>query len=202
MAPRRRRAKPSMKAVLRAHESGRRLKVPRDPPAVVDTPWNSMVLQSTGQGDTTVSGLNLVPLLTVQAGFTAIAGLGFDFRVQSVRVWSLVAGTPIRLSCYGFDNTNSKTGGALCVLDDWPGRLSFAGVGYEFPMSVQNIVYSEDSNLKICQIDVGASNDWLAYFNILWRGNKYKPFAETVRYQAATSQLRAEAPAFYPMDQQ
>lgn len=197
--PRRKRRGPSLKSILRAHENGRKLRVGQNPPPVVDTPWNSLVLQFSGDGDTTVTAKKLFPLLTNQAGFTGASGLGIDIRIQSVRVWSLVAGQPVRLSCFGFDNTSSSTGGALCVLDDWPGRLSYAAVGYEFPSSVQNIVYSEDSASKICTIDLGAKNNFLAYFNVLWRGNKYNPFQLTARYMAVTSTLRAEAPAFQPI---
>lgn len=180
------------------HDFGKKLKPGPNPPAIVDTPWNSMVLQFTGKGDTTVTGAKLFPLLQAQAGFNAASGVGFDIKIQSVRVWSLTSGMPIRLSCYGFTNTSSAAGGALCIVDDWPSRLAYAAVGYEFPASVQNIVYSQDSDSKICHVDVAASNDFLAYFNILWRGNKPKPFSLTARYLACTSRLNACAQPFVP----
>lgn len=164
--------------------------MPSDPPMTVDSPWNSMVLQVSFVGPAEVAGKNIFTPLLKQAGFnTHSTALGVDMKIQSIRIWSLVAGQPIRASFFGFDNTNSAAGGALATIDDYPGRLSYAALGFSFPTSVQNIVYSHDSTAKIFSVELGKSNNWLAYINLLWRGNDYAPFQTSVRYQANASRL-------------
>lgn len=180
-----RRVGPSVRTLIKAKENGRVLRVPPNPPPVVETPWNHLVLQLTATGDVAFTGKLLFPYLLNQAGLTSAQGCGIDMKIQMVRCWNLNPGNPIRASFYGFDNTKSSSGGALAVIDDYPGRLNFAAIGYEFPTSVQNIVYSEDSTAKFVQVDVAPSDQWLSYVNILWRGNKYTPFTSNVRYQAS-----------------
>lgn len=185
---------PSTRALMRAHDSGRRLRVPPNPPSVVETPWNSIILQFTGNGDKTLTGKKIVSVLQAQTGFTNAVTVGYDMKVRSIRVWSLAAGHPIRASFFGFDNTATADGGALAVLDDYPSPITWAAVGYEFPVSAQNVVYSEDSTAKFCSIDIGGNNGWLAYIDLLWRGNKYTPFTQTARYLASRGGLQMGSP--------
>lgn len=172
-----------MTTVIRHAFNGRKFNPGVNPPDIVDTPWNSLCLQLAGTGDTSIHGKDIAPVLCKQAGFGALAP-PLDFRVQKIRCWCLNAKRPLRMLVYGWDNTNTSQGGALVALDDFPSNVSFAAVGYELPRAVQTIVYSSDSDAKIFEVDVGSSYAWLAYVDVLWRGNTYQSITSTVRSRA------------------
>lgn len=153
---------------------------------IVETPWNHAVLIIGGDGtvqESTLSGKEITTEAVNQLGFTGVAGVTFDFKIQKLRLWGLQTSRPIRLLVFGFDNTNSADGGSLAVLEDWPDKMHFARIGYEFPRSVQNIVYSSDSTNKFCTVDTSAKCPWLLYLDVLWRGNKFTAISQKPRFR-------------------
>lgn len=176
----RRRAAPSIRTVLRHHTNGVSFHPGVDPPMIVATPWNQMTLNVGLLGDQNVSARMITPVILTQAGLTGSTAT-LDFRICKMRFWCLKVDRPMVVRIFGFDNTNEADGGALATLEDWPGRISFAAIGYEPPTAYRECVYSTDSTAKLFSIDVGKNNPWIAYLDILWRGNKYTPLADRVR---------------------
>lgn len=153
-----------------------------------------MTLIAGFQGDKDVAGKDLASAILQQAGFTKVS-VTFDFRVLKLRAWALDVDRPIRVLCYGFTNTKTPQGGAIAVLEDWPGKVNFAAVGYEYPSALQNIVLSNDSTDVICSVDVGGSAPWIIYFDILWRGSKYTSVADSVRFRLTRPQPPSALPS-------
>lgn len=174
----------SLRTQMRHEMNGCKFTPAHQPPTVVETPWNSLVLQLGGKGDTIVTCDKLASVLQTQAGFTKATGMTFDYRVHRIRLWGLALSRPVRLSVWGTDTGVDPAAGAMVVLDAWPDRLHFPAIGYEMPRSVSNIVWTSDSKDRIFSVEVSGDNTWLAYLDILWRGNSYTPFALTARFQA------------------
>lgn len=164
---------PRLSGAMRAILHGHRLRIPPDPPSYVATPWNSLVVDIGSTGDLKVLGKNICSTLIVQAGLPSTATI--DIRVLKVRVWCTVVKRPIRVEFFGFSNTAEPSGGAIASIEDWPGANSFAAIGYQFPVALQSIVLSSDSTTKVFTVDVGSSYGWIAYVDVLWKGNQLTP---------------------------
>lgn len=180
----RRRGGPSTKSIMRHGFNGVKFHPGVDPPDIVSAPWNHMTVMIAKSGDQVIKGSDVAPVIITQAGFYGLSALTIDFRVQKARFWCLTVKRPIRVEIYGFDNTSSKQGGAIAVLEDFPSNVAFAAVGYELPAALKNCVYSSDSDAKLFSVDVGAAYSWLGYVDVLWRGNNYTPITQTARYRA------------------
>lgn len=173
--------------MIRHEFNGSKFSPSPQPPTIVDTPWNQVTLVLGGKGDKMIKGPDIHSVIIAQCGFTGAKDIKFDFKFVKVRLWGLQTARPILMRCYGFDNTQLPNAGALCVLSDWPSKLGFPRVGFEFPLSVRNIVYSSDSDLNTIQVEASGDDPWLVYLDVLWRGNQYTPIAITARFQASCS---------------
>lgn len=132
-------------------------------------------------GDLVVQGKMLRDPVQSQAGFKGVEGVTLDFRIQKIRLWGLSTARPVRLTVYGWNNTALAGGGALAVVEDWPGKVSFPSVGYVLPTAMNQIVLSSDSTDKVFAVDVAKDVPWLAYIDLLWRGNKYSSIEDHPR---------------------
>lgn len=153
------------------------------PPPIAGCPWNSGVVKLGDTKDTVVDGVVLAKALWPSFGFAGLTP-PVDFRVLKIRVWVLASARPVRLSVFGWDNTKIATGGAITVLEAWPGRMEFPAIGYEVSAAYSQIVWSSDSTSQLFAIDVAAANAWLCYVDVLWRGNSYSPVTESVMFRA------------------
>lgn len=170
---------------MRHEMNGCKFTPARQPPTVVETPWNSLVLQMGGVGDKVVTCDQLATQLQTQAGFTKASGMTFDYRVHRIRLWGLMLTRPVRLSVWGTTTGADPAAGAMAVLDAWPDRMHFPAIGYEMPRSVSNIVWTSDSKDHVFSVEVSGQDPWLAYLDILWRGNSYTPLTLTARFQTS-----------------
>lgn len=175
----------SVKTLMKHEFNGVKFTPSAQPPPIVEVPWNQVTLQVGGDGsqdETVLAAKDIVANLKSQLGFKKLEAT-FDIRITKVRLWSLKNNRPIRLSIFGFDNTDLPSGGAITVLEAWPSTIAFARVGYEFPRNLRNIVWSSDSTSKFCTIDNSAHTPWLLYLDILWRCNTLVPIGLSARYQ-------------------
>lgn len=169
------------------------LRLSPDPPTVVDAPWNSMCVQLGGTADTSVSGVELSKVIIAQAGFTGVTGLTIDMRVFKIRCYCLANKRPMRILVFGLDNTRLSAGGAIANIVDYPSQNHYAAVGYEFSAALSQIVLSSDSTDKVFSVEIGNPYAWLAYVDVLWRGNSITPIASTVRSRLTEYQRRLDA---------
>lgn len=158
-----------------------------DPPATVDKPWNSAVIQLGGTGDTKVTPKLIVPVIISQMGLVSTQTL--EMRVRNCRVWALdVSGRPLRVSFLGLTVNDASV---LATMEDWGTVQHYPHVGYEWPASVQLYSWSTSQTAIVFSVDVSASVAWLAYLDLLWRSDQYTPITETVRSKLLPVNVRS-----------
>lgn len=180
----------SVKTLIKHEFNGVKFTPSAQPPPIVEVPWNQVTLQVGGDGtqdETVLAAKDIVANLKSQLGLKNLDAT-FDMRITKVRVWSLKNNRPIRLSIFGFDNTNLPSGGAIVVLEAWPSTIAFARAGYEFPRNLRNIVWSSDSTSKFCTVDNSAKTPWLLYIDLLWRCNNMTPIGLSALYSLSKNE--------------
>lgn len=152
-----------------------------DPPAIVDKPWNSAVIQvgNTGDDDVTISDIHKVALS--QMGIVSTQTC--EYRVRSVRVWGLSVSRPIRVSFFGFAGNDKSP---LAEQLDWGTTQRFPRIGYSYPASFQLYSFTSSGKSVLFHVDVGKDSagnpiPWLAYVDLLWRSDVSSPVSQSIR---------------------
>jgi len=183
---------------------GKRINVPADPPQYHAIPWNSLVVnvEITRSFDSTFtfSPSDIYGLMKAQTGMTD--GDAFvSLRLMEIRAWD-VAGNGIGLepSDLTFTNVNDFT----THLVDYPGRNQWARVGYRWPASQQQIIFSGNDTSKVARVSFKkilynvADTRTVVRFHILWCfrvdvGPTYQP--EVATTDGLSSVLQSRVPS-------
>jgi len=160
----------AMRTTLHDRLIGRELKPPGHPPEFVQTPWNSATIALGGTGDTDFTFEKIYVVLAAQLGLytgttAAPVKINATIRIKSVRVWALKRDRPVSLKCYNFGSSD-----VLKSFSNWPAYNQFARVGYEWPESQQILPFEFSNTSKAFAIETGASEVYIAYLQVLWRG--------------------------------
>lgn len=161
------------------------------PGALVEQPWNSAVIQLGGLGDSDITIQSIHDQLVKQLGLitydtskiqTGIVDV--DLRPTSIRAWALKADRPISLSVIGFTEDASQPSQ---IFTCWPGAQRLPSVGYKWPQFVNSGLFNTptDNANRLARVDVGGSNAWLVYFDVLWRSASHLAISERVNYSSS-----------------
>jgi len=151
---------------------------PQDPPRVLLTPWNSIVLSTTLIGGATASSacVTYANLLTYFTAQTALSG-SINFRIARASVWQQVPSGEInnQVTARFFDLSASATG---CSITDTlshqidhgtPARL--ANVHYVWPKFMQQLSHSATSATPFMRVTLLSAQQVLLHIHCLWRGS-------------------------------
>jgi len=152
MAPRRKPTRRGRKSQSSSQNSmalyGRKLRVPANPPQFVYRPFSpltvSVSLTVTGDtGSYTMFHTDIIKAAASQLGITVNS---LRFKIVSVRLWNL---TSKSLLVYFYEGLTDEGGATersnhpLMYLEDTGSPMTYAAVGYHYPSSTTNNVFSQ-----------------------------------------------------------
>lgn len=187
-------------AALKTRMDGLVLRQNPDPSVLVDAPWNSVTLHfytplATAATRAVIPVSNLKSLLQLQLGAPSGAFNNAQIRVQKIRVWVTgegdSAGIPraVSLDVYDIVNVSAADGNSKIIktVFDVGGKNHYPAVGYQYPVTHQNVVLSADNQL-IAGVDYPIGTNITVYIDVLWRFQPPKnPSAVTVQVPSVHS---------------
>lgn len=173
-----------LQAQVRKEAHGRTYTPKRNPPIIVDVPWNQVIVSeysTSGTSATTSTSFNsysVYLLLTSQLGLQSFAP-SLEFRFIRIEMWNMATSAnsvaSLVMDVYPLQTKASGEVGAIARVEDAPGRQQWAAVGYEWPSSHQNYVFqiagaqpSTDPTIVRYFTDL-PSSAVLLRFHLLWR---------------------------------
>jgi hypothetical protein len=165
-----------------------------DPPRVVRTPWNSLVIASLVVGENAASNLCVTPdvirkWFTTQSFGSEVTFAG-QLRIQSAQVWHIIPNGELNNEVRCRFNTLIPVGvnandpavcsrSALSSQEDFGTPARNATVRFVWPRTHQDVVFQFDDPYIIFRITLGPNQQVLAHTRILWR---YFGGSSNVRY--------------------
>lgn len=155
--------------MLRCEIRGRRLSVPNHPPQISPTPWFQMTLSMQFVSGTTEKRISVTDIIaSLKRQLNTSTADKLLIRVQRAKVWCMAHGVPIQVLFYDLHIDESQW--HIDVLEDWPTFNQMARVGYEWPISMQNIVLHGANNQNVFATFANTDNSTcVAYIYLLWR---------------------------------
>lgn len=151
-----------------------------DPPRVLLTPWNSLVLSTlvtagTTAGNTCLSMTDIANLFRSQTGLPTT--VLFSMRLISSQCWHIVPNgelnNQIRVRFYSLLQTTGTCAitYALAQIEDFGTPARNATAKFIWPKTHASNVFNSDSNVIPIRFTTLASQQILLHLNILWRFN-------------------------------
>lgn len=145
-----------------------------DPPSIVATPWNSLVVAfssaapTVGVTDTTVGSLAIALRGQIGLGNTTALSL----RFTRVNVWSGISSIDAIGSNIALRPTNLSSPNMRYVWIEDRGTVARpAHMHWSWPVSDRNVVFSTalSSDTVIFQVDHHATSAWFVHVHLLWK---------------------------------
>nr|WOL30743.1 MAG: hypothetical protein [Chaq virus] len=185
--------------VTKREVRGGKLELSTNPPEVTYQPWMPLTVVHSGQsGEITMRVRDLCKQIANQIDPTGHGLKSYpekwsanecimQLRIRSVRVWN-VTGRMIAISVDDFSDANKAIADVdtLCGLVDTGSNLHVPAVGYQLPISHQNIVLRNDvltSNTIIYHVNCPSSDVCIIYTNLYFRFDgpaKFSSFNDTM----------------------
>lgn len=149
---------------------------PFDPPRIIATPWNTIVLAGlsaapdAGVTETTIS--QLTTLLKSQIGIPTAADIPFLFRFMRVSIWSTLTDTINGVQSLGLQASDLNSGGSTRAWIEDRGtvaRPSHCHWVWSRAESLITFNSSSQGNTIIFRVDHGVNYSWNLHVHMLWR---------------------------------
>lgn len=148
-----------------------------DPPRIVATPWNSLVvsLQLEGTTEAKIKCLGTTELLNAFALQTGTTGTRIDFRIVSAQVWHLIPNGEINNSLnvrfFSSRGPTEACGTNYCISQQLDaGTLTRpATVKFVWPLAESSFPLPSISAQNILSVNLGISQTVLVHLRVLWR---------------------------------
>lgn len=153
-----------------------------DPPRVLLTPWNTMVLSTlitgaTSAGNTCLSMTDISGLIRTQTGMPST--VIFSLRLLSAQCWHIVPNgelnNQIRVRFFSLlqptTNTTCSITYTLAQIEDYGTPARNATAKFIWPKTHSSNVFNSDSNLIPIRFTTSPSQQILLHITLLWRFN-------------------------------
>lgn len=174
----------SRRNALHRELRGRTFSPPNKPPIVQVGHWNNAVIVLRNSGDLEPTINTWANTLRDSWGLYASDAsnrVPIALRFVSFSFWLFdsVLPQPFQVKVRDLENF-----GEMIRLQDFPGRNSWARVGYEWPAHQAFIQHDhDDSTNHPIAIDVTSSAVWLCHMTVLWRPLNAASYTDTLRGQ-------------------
>lgn len=150
-----------------------------DPPRVLSTPWNNLVVSWTFTGGTSASNqcfdffTNLAPAMRAQSGLPA--SVDFGVRLESLQMWHLVPNgelnnvVRVRFMSLIEGITACSLTDTLAALEDYGTPTRPASVKFVWPKTHFSNTFPSSSTRIFARATYGASQQILIHAKILWK---------------------------------
>lgn len=202
--------------VTKREVRGGKIELSSNPPEVTYQPWMPLVVVHSGQsGEITMRVRDLCRQIAQQIDPTghglrpyandwSASECIMQLRIRSVRVWN-VTGRMIAISVDDFSDANKAIADVdtLCGLVDTGSNLHVPAVGYQLPISHQNIVLRNDAltaKTIIYHVNCPTTDVCIIYTNVFFRFDgpaKFSTFNDTMyklitRIRTETVRIQAD----------
>lgn len=167
--------------MIHRNVKGVQITPPADPPSYVSAPWWPFTLAIKVKNDTQLYAQNLYTEVLKTLGLAtfyndAKATIPLEYRVLSIRAWSLKKETPIQLAVYDHLGTKER----ICEINDFGTPIRYARVGWKFGSIGTNDALVPVADLSkdyvIAEISLPSEGTALVYVQLLLRvPNASKP---------------------------
>lgn len=145
--------------------SGRLYHPSEAPPVFSGQPWNQIQLIIASPSEVKISTIKNA--LVAQTG---CAGADFEFKIQSLAVWS--GSLKFSVAPIDFIRPQTDTGLELVNLVSTSMKNAYARVGYIYPAShQQHVIYTKDTERTLIVVTPQALE---MHLKLLWRGAEFK----------------------------
>lgn len=165
---------------LRTQIRGHEIAVSPIPTAIQYRPWNSLTLVFNGVSASTsieieYKDADVATKIAEQLGISVAGKRIFAFRLLKCRVWSEVTSSPLTsaLRCRFYSIIGE---GNHQIIQRFPGDVSFAAIGYQWPVEQQNVVITSANNDQLFSVfPLKANTNFVVYLDVLWKAEDLMP---------------------------
>lgn len=149
---------------------------PFDPPRVIATPWNTIVLAGLSAaiepGITSTTVAQLAVLLKSQIGIPTAAEVPFLFRFMRIGIWSTITDTVNGVQSLALLPADLNRGGSVRAWIEDRGtiaRPSHCHWVWSRPESLVTFHSVDNASVVIYEVDHGNNYTWNSHVHVLWR---------------------------------